>query len=193
MLNQDSRLIAKIADNSNIRPNQQNLTSEILQKRRLITTFANTAPPDYPITGADTYHYLGMTINRSNDTMSVRAKPLLLKSRKQGQQDIIIRNMEELNTYLTTCKFTRAHLVSLMAGLYCPPAHLNAIFTAVAINPKFHPLVLKLATLYFKNQYLTIPRCCTAFTPLSQTSYWLVGFTDGSLEYSTACIYLISA
>ena len=114
---------------------------------------------------------------------------------------------------MTTCKFTRAHLASLMAGLYCPPAHLNAIFTAVAkkvnrvildgndsklmwtsvINPMFHPLVVKLATLYFKNQYLTIPRCCTAFTHLDQTNYWLVAFTDGSQEYSAACIYLISA
>ena len=97
-----------------------------------------------------------------------------------------------------------------MAGLYCPPAHLNAIFTAVAkkinrvildpkptwttaINPKFHPLVLKLATLYFKNQYLTIPRCCTAFTPLDQTSYWLVRFIHSNFEYSAACINLISA
>ena len=53
--------------------------------------------------------------------------------------------------------------------------------------------MLKLATLYFKNQYLTIPKCCTAFTPLSQTSYWLSNFSDGSLEYSAVCIYLISA
>ena len=154
-----------------------------------------------------------MAINRDNDTMLLRAKPLLLKSRKQGQQDIIIRNIAEMKTFLTTCKFTRAHMASLMAGLYCPPTHLNAIFTAVAkkinraildgnnpkptwttaINKKFHPLILKLATLYFMNQKLTIPRCCTAFTPLDQTSYWLVGFTDGSLEYSAACIYLISA
>ena len=43
------------------------------------------------------------------------------------------------------------------------------------------------------NQKLTILRYCTAFTPLDQTSYWLVGFTDGSLDYSAACIYLISA
>ena len=73
-----------------------------------------------------------MAINRSNDTIALRAKPLLLKSRKQGQQDIIVRNMAEFNNYLTTCKFTRAHLASLMAGLYCPQAHLNAIFSAVA-------------------------------------------------------------
>ena len=101
----------------------------------------------------------------------------------------------------------------LMAGLFCPPAHPNVIFTAVtkrvntvklasncpkptwttAINQKFHPLILKLATFYFMNQKLTMPRCCTAFTPLDQTSYWLVGFTDGSLDYSAACIYLKSA
>ena len=93
MLNQDNRLIAKITEDWNVRPNQQNLTSEILQKCRLITTFANTALPDHPITGEDTYFYLGMAINRDNDTMSLRAKPLLLKFRKQGQQDIIIRNI----------------------------------------------------------------------------------------------------
>ena len=121
--------------------------------------------------------------------------------------------MAEFNNYLTTHRFTRAHFASLMAGLYCPPAHLNAIFSAVAkkinrtilegndpkptwstgINPKFHPIIIKLATLYFKNQYLTLPRCCTAFTHLDNTNYWLVGFTDGSQDYSAACIYLVSA
>ena len=50
-----------------------------------------------------------------------------------------------------------------------------------------------MATLYFKNQYLTLPRCCTAFTHLDHTNYWLVGFTDGSQDYSAACIYLVSA
>ena len=49
MLNQDSRLIAKIDDDSAICPNPQNLTSEILQKHKLITSFANAALPDYPI------------------------------------------------------------------------------------------------------------------------------------------------
>ena len=72
---------------------------------------------------------------------------------------------------------------SLMAGLYCPPAHLNAIFTAIAkkinlvilsnnnpkltwtsaINEKFHPFIVKLGILYFMNNKLTIPRCCTSF------------------------------
>ena len=84
-----------------------------------------------------------------------------------------------------------------------PPAHLNAIFTAIAkkvnrvilsnnnpkptwttaINEKFHPLIVKLATLYFMNQNLTIPRCCTSFTLLDQTGFWIVGLTDGSLYY----------
>ena len=86
----------------------------------------------YKNLGQETYYYLGMAINRDNDTIYLRAKPLLLKSRKQGKQDIIIRNIAEMKTFLTTCKFTRAHMASLMAGLYCPPAHLNAIFTAVA-------------------------------------------------------------
>ena len=63
----------------------------------------------------------------------------------------------------------------------------------ITISPKFQQLVLKLAALYFKSQYLTISRCCIAFTPLDQTSCWLVGFTDGSLEFRAACIYLISA
>ena len=60
MLNQDDRLIAKITEDSNLHPNQQNLSSEILQKGKLITTFINTALPDHPITGWDTYFYLGM-------------------------------------------------------------------------------------------------------------------------------------
>ena len=43
------------------------------------------------------------------------------------------------------------------------------------------------------NQSLTIPRCCTSLTPLHQTAFWIIGFTDDSLDYSAACIYLISA
>ena len=43
------------------------------------------------------------------------------------------------------------------------------------------------------NQSLTIPRCCTSLTLLDQTAFWIIGFMDGSLDYSAACIYLISA
>ena len=28
---------------------------------------------------------------------------------------------------------------------------------------------------------------------MDQTDYWVVGFTDGSLDYSATCIYIISA
>ena len=71
ILNQDSRLIAKVDNDSATHPNPQNLTSEILQKCKLITSFANTALPDYPITEKEMYHYLGMAINRSNDTIAL--------------------------------------------------------------------------------------------------------------------------
>ena len=103
-----------------------------------------------------------------------------------GHQDIVIRNLDEQQKYLDASKFTRAHMSSLIAGIYCPPAHLNTIFTAVAkklnrlilstsnekhtwstaVNKKFHPLITKLVNLYFRNQSLTIPRCCTSLTPL---------------------------
>ena len=131
----------------------------------------------------------------------------------KGPPDIVIRNLSVLKNYLETSKFTRAHMSALMAGLFCPPAHLTAIFTAIAkklnrliistskeeltwataIDKKLYPFITKVVHLYFLNQSITIPRCCTALAPMDQTDFWIVGFTDGSLDYSSACIYIISA
>ena len=131
----------------------------------------------------------------------------------KGPPDIVLQNLSELKKYLETSKFTRAHISALMAGLFCPPAHLTAIFTAVAkklnrliistskekltwstaVDKKFHPWITKVVHLYFLNQSITIPRCCIALAPMDQTDYWVVGFTDESLDYSAACIYIISA
>ena len=90
---------------------------------------------------------------------------------------MVIQNLDKLKKYLETSKFTRAHVSALMTGLFCPPAHLTAIFTAVAqkinmliistskekltwataIDKKFYPLITKVVHLYFLNQSITIP------------------------------------
>ena len=85
-----------------------------------IPHFANHSLPDHPTTDDDTYLYLGMAINCTDDTMRLKSKPLCLRSRIKGLQDTIIRKLDELKTYFNTSKFTKAHVAAIMHGIFCP-------------------------------------------------------------------------
>ena len=61
------------------------------------------------------------------------------------------------------------------------------------IHTEHFPTLLKLAKLYFMIQNLSMPRFCMEVEQLNNLDLYLVGFGDGSLDFSTACIYLISA
>ena len=71
MLNLDARLQKKQVSHADICPDQNQLQTEILSRRQKCTSYANNDTPDYPMISDDEYHYLGMTISRSSDRMSL--------------------------------------------------------------------------------------------------------------------------
>ena len=99
-LNLDDRLQVKQVAHTDIRPDQNDLKTEILSKRQKSTTYANCEDPDHPIITDDIYHYLGMSISQSSDRMFLCSKPIMLRSRIKGQIDTILQNRSEFNTYL---------------------------------------------------------------------------------------------
>ena len=54
-------------------------------------------------------------------------------------------------------------------------------------------MLVKLAEFYFMVQQLSISHFCMEPEQLKNLDLYLVGFSDGSPDYSTACLYLISA
>ena len=61
------------------------------------------------------------------------------------------------------------------------------------IHASFFPVLGKLVKLYFLVQRLSIPQFCLELEYLSNLDFYLVGFSDSSDDFSTACVYIISA
>ena len=160
----------------------------------------------------DSYHYLGMAVHRSNDSISVRAKSIQLKSQLKGRVDIVLRNMSELKNFLEENWFNKSHLLAFTNAVYCPQGHLSAIYNCVAkstqgyihenfpmqmyttkIHQDAHPVILKLAKLYFLTQGISLPRFCLSYDKLNEFYSYLIAFSDGSAVFSAACTYIISA
>ena len=78
-LNKDSRLAIK--KKTHVRPDMALLQSEILKSRQAGNQYANTLPSDSPPMTSKHFYYLGMTILKPEDLMSVRAHPVQLRSR----------------------------------------------------------------------------------------------------------------
>ena len=59
---------------------------------------------------------------------------------------------------------------------------------------EFHfPILKKLSQLFFETQKLTTPRyALLPNTPVANMKNYLIGFADGSLNFSTSSIYLVS-
>ena len=108
------------------------MQEEILATRQHDKTYANSLAADSPALSDDHFYYLGMTVHRNCDLLSVRTRPVQLRSRLKGCIDITLRNMGEVRNFLKSGKFTRAHLASICSGIYCPQNHLDAIFSNVA-------------------------------------------------------------
>ena len=112
--------------------------------------------------------------------MSLRSRPILLKSKLKGNVDFVLHNKAEFKHFLMLGHFTKAHLVALCNSVYCPQGHLNAVYSNVArkiqrhiiintddpitwaskINATFFPIIEKLAHMYLLVQFLSIPRFC---------------------------------
>ena len=209
--NQDCRLDAKKISHSEICPDQSNLQKEIISHRQIsCAKYANSLPPDFPMTLDNCYIYLGMTINQLNDRKSLQVKALMFRSKLKGPVDIILQNVKEFDNFLKAGCFTKAHLTGMVNAAYCLPGHLNIIYNSVCkkiqrqatetgmtlsakIDSVYFPILLKLAKLYFMVQKLSIP--CFGMEPehLKNLDLYLVGFSYGSQDYSTMCLYIVSA
>ena len=130
-----------------------------------------------PTLSDDHFFYLGLTVHRNTDRLSVRSRPIQLKSRLKGCVDITLRNMGEVRNFLKLGRFTKSHLASVCSGIYCPQNHLDAIFSNIArtiqcyilndteialtwsskLDSKYFNVLEKLTELYFKVQHLSIP------------------------------------
>ena len=127
--------------------------------------------------------------------------------------DIKIRNPQEFSRFLDLGCFQRQHMLSLLSQVFDPAFIFNAIYHNVAklINrriltsspkplvitqkvPEFHfPIQKKLSQLFFKTQKLTTPRyALLPNTLVANMKNYIIGFADGSLNFSTSSIYLVS-
>ena len=144
--------------------------------------------------------------------MSVKCKPVFFKSRSKGAVDITIPNPQEFFRFLELGRFQRQYMSSLLSQVFDPAFIFNAIYHNVAklvnrriltSNPKpikmiqkvpscHFPVLEKLSQLFFETQKLSTPRyALLPDTPMANIKNYLIGFADGSLNFSTSCIYLI--
>ena len=209
-LNQDCRLeINKVKET---RPDITEVQAEIERDRTKINKHQNNKPDDFPPSTKDDFKFLGLLTKRSTGDFRLRGKPISFKCRTKGKVQITIRNTSEFQNFLAQGTFTRGHMASLMAHAFDPNGVYNCIYQNVArllnrsilnstgamsmstaVNKKWYPQLMKLVDLYFKiqclesNRYLLIED-----TKLQQMENLLIAFSDGSLHFSTSCVYIIS-
>ena len=174
--------------------------------------YKNNLPDDFP-SNQGHFKFLGLLTVRKSDLLKLRGKPLSLKSCSKGTIDVICRNAREFEEYLSKGSFQRHHIASIMTQLFDPLFCLNAIFFNIAkflnreitssylgtmpwlhkIDPKYNRKLVKIVRLYFRVQYLNIPRyiLCKDL-PLNKMNNMILAFSDGSLQLSTSTVYLVS-
>ena len=147
--------------------------------------------------------------------MKLRAKPLSLNSRSKGSVDLVCRNSLEFQTYLSRGVLQRHHFASIQTQLFDPSFCLNGIFYNVSkllnckitsqyegsgampwlhnINPKYYLKIHKLVKFYFRSQYLNINRylLCKELQ-MTNMKNMVIAFSDGSRQFSTSVVYLVS-
>ena len=127
--------------------------------------------------------------------------------------DITIRNELEFEAFCMKGMFQCQHMSSILALSFYPLFNLTSIFTCVArlvqreilsqeegvmsmsqkVNVKHYRVLYKLVKLYFAIQYLELPRyLLVRDVPVENMRNVIFGFSDGSLQFSTSCIYLLS-
>ena len=87
------------------------------------------------------FYYLGLTLNRQLDTLSLRSKPIYLRSKSKGPVNVIIRNINEFKSFLAADKFNKTHLAALVNAVFCPQGHLSAIYSNVSKKIMNHIVV----------------------------------------------------
>merc|ERR1712082_473443 len=117
------------------------------------------------------------------------------------------------SNFLHQGHFQRQHISSLLSQCFDPSFTFNAIYHNVArlinrrilkstshtmpmtyrIQEEHYPLLSKLAELFFETQTLAVHRhLLLKNTSSFDMRNYLIGFSDGSNQFSTACIYLVS-
>ena len=145
--------------------------------------------------------------------MSVKGKPISFKSRSKGAMDITIWNPQEFSRFLESGRFQRQHMSSLLSQVFDPVFIFKTIYHNVTklINrriltsnpkpltmtqkvPSLHFSILeKLSQLFFETQKLSTTRyALLPDTPMTNLKNYIIGFADGSLNFSTSYIYLVS-
>merc|ERR1711962_1304235 len=161
----------------------------------------------------DDFPLLGLITKRSNGMYSIKGKPNSLRSRAKSAVDITIRNLGEFSNFPDQGHFQRQHISSLLSQCFNPSFTFNAIYHNVArlinrrilkststtmpmnyrIKNEHYPLLNKLADLFFQTQSLSVLKhLLLPNTRLINMINHLLGCSDGSLQFSTACIYLVS-
>ena len=87
----------------------------------------NNEPDDFP-SNKGHFKFLGLLTYREKDILTLRAKPLSLKSRSKGSVDLVCRNSLEFQTYLSRGVLQRHHFASIQTQLFDPSFCLNGIF-----------------------------------------------------------------
>ena len=126
---------------------------------------------------------------------------------------IIICNIGEFKNFLDSNQFKRSHVSALMAMSFEPMFTFNLIYHNIArlvnreilqnsedkihmnslIPRKHFTMLTKFAELYFMIQHIKVPRyVLIADTELKSMQNTLIAFSDGSQNFATSCIYLIS-
>ena len=138
--------------------------------------------------------------------LSVKGKPISFKSRSRSAADITIWNPQEFSNFLKTGGFQRQHMSSLLSQVFDPAFIFNAVYYNIAklinrriltttpgpvamtqkILNQYFPILEKLSQLFFETQTLSVPRyALLPDTPIASMRNYLIGFADGSLDFST--------
>merc|ERR1712115_548631 len=210
-LNKDTRLdVNKVTEQ---RPELEQVLQEIARNRSRNNKHQNEQEDSFKQKSKDDFPLLGLVTNRQTGMYSIKGKPILFRSRAKAAIDITIWNTGEFSNFLSLGKFRRQHISSLISQCFDPTFTFNAIYHNIArlinrrilqstkftmsmtynIQKEHYPILNKLAELFFETQTLSVPRhlLIKNTSSLDMRNY-LIGFSDGSNQFSTACIYLVS-
>merc|ERR1712089_73008 len=195
------------------RPDLDKVLEEIKRTRTKNNGHQNNQEDSFQQKTKDDFPLPGLITKRSNGMYSIKGKPISFRSRAKSAIDITIRNLGEFSNFLDQGHFQRQNISSLLSQCFDPSFTFNAKYHNVArlINrrvlrstngtmpmnykmKKEHcPLLNKLADLFFQVQSLSVPKhLLLPNTSLVNMRNYLLGFSDGSLQFSTACVYLVS-
>ena len=179
------------------RPPLENVLEEIKKNRTRNNKHQNDQEDAFEAKSPNHFPLLGIITRRSNHLMSVKGKPISLKSRYKGAIDVTIRNPGEFSNFLDQGKFQRQHMSSLLSQCFDPCFTFNSVYHNVArlinrrvikslpnytmpmthrVHKDHYPLLRKLGQLFFETQKLSARRnLLIENTSISDMKNYLLG------------------